>query len=273
MTRLHAEARGIKDVSFAVGPGVYGMLGPNGAGKTTLLEVIATAALSDTGSVSYWGRQRQAWELRDLRNVIGFLPQNPVVHMRFRVAEYLLYCAVLRGIEGGPMRRAEVDRVLAAVALSDRSRDKIHSLSGGMRQRVALARALLGSPRLLILDEPTVGLDPGQRVAFRDALLTAGKDSTVILSSHQTEDLAAMCSALMVLVDGKIAYDGSVRDLVRQVNGQVWVSDDADVGAATTRRTADGRFRHLGGAAPPEDLTPPTLEDAYLLLLESRSQE
>ncbi len=208
VTRVYSGSRGVKNISFAVGPGVYGMLGPNGAGKTTLLEVIATAAISDTGSTSYWGQRREAWDLRGLRARIGFLPQNPVTHGRFRVTEYLSYCAVLRGIDGSRQRRKEVDRVLGAVALTDRASDKIRSLSGGMRQRIALARALLGSPRLLVLDEPTVGLDPGQRVAFREALLAGAEDSIVILSSHQTEDLAAMCTALMVLVDGGVAYDG-----------------------------------------------------------------
>jgi ABC-2 type transport system ATP-binding protein len=270
-SRHYRNGRGIFGVSLSFGPGVYGVLGPNGAGKTTLLELLATAAAPDSGTVAFWGtdvREARARALREIRGRVGYLPQDPVLPGHLTVAGYLDYVAVLRDVLPRAARRREVERVLDLVALGSRSRDRIRALSGGMRQRVALARALVGAPRLLVLDEPTVGLDPEQRVDLRDALLAmAADDVTVVVSSHETDDLAAVCSRLAVVVDGTLRWSGITSAFASGADGRVWISDEpAPAGAARSVRTTDNRFRHVGsrGDAPP---VPATIEDAYLLLV------
>lgn len=270
VTRTFAGGRGVQSIDLELGHGVCGLLGPNGAGKTTLLEVIATAAEPDGGTVTYWGKRRRDWPLGVLRSRIGFLPQDPTLPPNFRVADYLDYVAILRGIDGRKSRRIEIERVLESVDLLDRRRDPIRSLSGGMRQRVALARSLVGSSTLLILDEPTVGLDPGQRIALRDVLLSTATRATVMVSSHQTEDLAALCSSLVVLVDGQLVYHGTLEGFVQRAADQVWLSNEPAEEAFGSRRTADGRWRHVGKPQPGHEHTAPTIEDAYLLSMHAQ---
>ncbi len=144
----------------------------------------------------------------------------------------------------------------------------LRTLSGGQRRRVGLAQAMLGDPSLLVLDEPTTGLDPAQRATLRRTLSASAQHSTVLLSTHQTEDVAALCERVVVLAGGRVRFDGSVRDLVATAAGQVWLADTDVPDAAVSWRTGTGRYRIVGGGRPPaSEAAEPTLEDAYLLML------
>ena len=175
--------------------------------------------------------------------------------------------AVLKEWDDPAERRTEVRRVLEQVDLGDRATKRIRALSGGQRRRVGLAQALLGTPELLVLDEPTNGLDPEQRVSLRHVLAELERAATVVVATHQTEDVAALCERVVVLDGGAVGFDGAVRDLVATADGRVWLTDEADPRARTSWRTGTGRYRNLGTTAPTgAEVAEPSLEDAYLLL-------
>jgi ABC-2 type transport system ATP-binding protein len=164
-------------------------------------------------------------------------------------------------------RHDEVRRVLQLVGLEDLAQRRIRTLSGGMRQRVALAQALLGDPRLVILDEPTAGLDPEQRLRFRELMSGLATDRSVLISTHRTEDVTALCRQVVVLRDGETVFAGPPRELAEVARDRVWMSDDRADGAELSWPTGDGRRRHVGHSPPPQaELVAPTLEDGYLLL-------
>jgi len=257
----------LDDVRLGVMPGVVGLLGPNGAGKTTLLRILATVLGADGGSMRILGRDpADAAGRTEIRRRLGYLPQELAYPRGFTAYRFVDYMAVLKEIEEPTTRRAEVRRVLEDVDLSDRAAKSIRTLSGGQRRRVGLAQALLGSPELLVLDEPTTGLDPEQRVALRQVLAERGRASTVLIATHQTEDVAALCEQVVVLDRGAVSFQGTVSALVREAQGRVWLADAADPHAQVSWRTATGRYRNLGEAPSEAELVEPTLEDAYLLL-------
>lgn len=262
--------RALDDVHLALGTGVTGLLGPNGAGKTTLLRIIATSTAADRGRVRLRGLDPGAGHeaLTEIRRGLGYLPQElgyPGDMTTFGFVEYL---AVLKEWDQRRARHREVRRVLDLVGLSDLATKKVSRLSGGQRRRVGLAQAMLGDPPLLILDEPTTGLDPAQRATLRRTLSVAAQESTVVLSTHQTEDVAALCERVVVLAGGRVRFDGPVTGLVATAEGQVWLSDVDVPDAPVSWRTGTGRHRIVGGSRPPTaEATEPTLEDAYLLML------
>jgi ABC-2 type transport system ATP-binding protein len=248
--------------------GVVGLLGPNGAGKTTLLRILATVLGADEGSVRILGRDPTDGAQRvDIRRLLGYLPQELGYPRGLTAYGFIDYMAVLKEWDDPDLRRAEVRRVLEQVSLGDRSTKRIRALSGGQRRRVGLAQALLGSPELLVLDEPTTGLDPEQRVSLRQVLAEVGRTATVVVATHQTEDVAALCERVVILDGGAVRFDGAVRDLVARAENRVWLADGPDPRAQTSWRTGSGRYRNLGDAAPPgAQVVEPSLEDAYLLL-------
>lgn len=200
----------LDDVSVRLGEGVTGLLGPNGAGKTTLLRVLATAVPADRGSFTVLGHDPGTTAGRmDVRRSLGYLPQTPGFHQDFSAFEFVDYVAILKELTDRTARHREVRRVLEAVALSDVRGKRIKRLSGGMRQRVALAAALVGDPGFLVLDEPTVGLDPEQRMRFRELIAQAGEGRTVLLSTHQTEDVAMLCHQVIVMASGRVRFEGT----------------------------------------------------------------
>jgi ABC-2 type transport system ATP-binding protein len=248
--------------------GVTGLLGPNGAGKTTLLRVLATVLHPDSGTVRILGRDPADGRQRiDIRRRLGYLPQEIGYPRGFTAYGFVDYMAVLKEIEDPDVRRREVRRVLEDVGLADRASRRIRALSGGQRRRVGLAQALLKSPELLVLDEPTTGLDPEQRVSLRRVLSEHGRGATVIVATHQTEDVAALCERVVVLDEGSVRFQGTVHDLVAQAEGRVWLADAPDPSAQLAWRTAAGRYRNLGQSAPiGAEVVEATLEDAYLVL-------
>ncbi len=257
-------------IDVTIHPGVTGILGPNGAGKSSLLRCLATAQRPSAGHIHAWNLElTQPSHQREARRRIGYLPQDPGFYPRFRVAEFTDHVAILKEIAPTSRRRTEVERVLSAVGLADRSRDRIKSLSGGMRQRLALACAMLGSPDLLILDEPTVGLDPQQRAQFREVVAEAGRTSTLVLSTHQTEDIAAVCGRVVVLQDGRLHFDGTPGELIARAHGRVWLEDRRAPGALASWSDGSGLHRNVGDPPPAAQLAAPTLEDGYLVLTAS----
>ncbi|MFJ2888970.1 ABC transporter ATP-binding protein [Streptomyces sp. NPDC087305] len=265
----YGSTQALDDVSLRLGEGVTGLLGPNGAGKTTLLRVLATAAPADSGSFTVLGHDPGTTAGRqEVRRVLGYLPQTPGFHPDFTAFEFVDYVAILKELTDRAGRHQEVRRVIEEVDLSDVRGKRIKKLSGGMRQRVALAAALVGDPGFLVLDEPTVGLDPEQRMRFRELIARAGEGRTVLLSTHQTEDVAMLCNRVVVMAAGVIRFDGTPAELTARAAGRVWSSAERDPGAMAGWRTGLGVFRNVGDPPPGAELVEPTLEDGYLITLD-----
>ncbi len=263
---LHTRALG--GVSLDLGTGILGLLGPNGAGKTTLLRILATVLAPDAGEVRLLGRDpARSQDRLEIRRRLGYMPQEPGFHRNFTAFEFVDYVAILKEMTNRRRRHREVERAMELAGLSGVARKKIRALSGGMRRRVALAQSLLGDPDLLILDEPTAGLDPEQRLRFRDMVSRLGEDRTIIVSTHQTEDVAALCQQVVVMNGGQILLRGTPRDVAEVARGHVWLADGRDPRARLAWRTAEGRHRNIGDAPAGAELAEPTIEDGYLLLV------
>jgi ABC-2 type transport system ATP-binding protein len=264
----------LDDVSLRLREGVTGLLGPNGAGKTTLLRVLATAVPADRGSFTVLGHDPGTTTGRlHVRRALGYLPQTPGFHQDFSAFEFVDYVAILKELTDRTARHREVRRVLDRVGLSDVRGKRIKRLSGGMRQRVALAAALIGDPGFLVLDEPTVGLDPEQRMRFRELIAQAGEGRTVLLSTHQTEDVAMLCHRVIVMDAGRVRFEGTPAELTERAAGRVWSSTERDPSARAGWRTGTGAFRNVGDPPEGADLLEPTLEDGYLLTLDAKAAE
>jgi ABC-2 type transport system ATP-binding protein len=262
----------LHDVTLDLPPGVTGLLGPNGAGKTTLLRIVATALSPTSGEVRV--REHDPADPSGrlaIRRRLGYLPQESAVFGGFTAFAFVDYVAVLKEMTDRAARHAEVRRVLDEVGLGDRAHQRMRALSGGMRRRVGLAQALLGRPELLVLDEPTVGLDPEQRLRFREVLAGLGPDTCVLLSTHLTEDVAALCPRVVVMDRGSVLFQGTTAGLAALAEGRVWDADAADPGATVSWRTPEGRARNVGSPPPGADLVPAGPEHGYLLLTSGAS--
>jgi ABC-2 type transport system ATP-binding protein len=270
----YGSTHALDDVSLRLGEGVTGLLGPNGAGKTTLLRVLATALPADSGAFTVLGHDPgTSGGRQEVRRVLGYLPQTPGFHPDFTAFEFVDYVAILKELTDRAARHREVRRVLAEVDLSDVRGKRIKKLSGGMRQRVALAAALVGDPGFLVLDEPTVGLDPEQRMRFRELIARAGEGRTVLLSTHQTEDVAMLCNRVLVMAGGTVRFEGTPAQLTARAAGRVWSSAERDPGAMAGWRTGLGVFRNVGDPPAGAELVEPTLEDGYLISLDGLAAE
>ena len=266
--KSYGRTRAVDRVDFVAEPGITGLLGPNGAGKTTLMRMLATVLAPDSGHLRLLGHDPgEAAGRLAIRRQLGYVPQEPGYHLNFTAFEFVDYVAILKEMTERRARHDEVRRVLALVGLADVSGKRIKALSGGMRRRVALAQALLGQPKLLVLDEPTAGLDPEQRLRFREVVSAVATDATVILSTHQTEDVSALCRRVVVMHEGSVQYDGSTRGLADGARGRVWLAADRHPSARLSWRTGDGRHRNIGEAPTGVELVEPTIEDGYLLLV------
>ncbi len=271
LRRSFGSTVALAGIDLEFGTGVTGLLGPNGAGKTTLLRILATAIGPDAGTVRVLGHDPQTADGRlAVRRVLGFVPQEPGFHQRFTTFEFIDYLAILKEMTERRARHDDVRRVLTQVGLGEVMHRRIKTLSGGMRRRVALAQALLGTPPLLVLDGPTAGLDPEQRLRFRGVVGGIAEANTVVLATHQTEDVAAICDRVVVIDRGKVFYEGTPEGLAETARGQVWSSDRDAPAARLSWRTATGRYRVVGDRPDGGEPTEPTIEDAYLLLLGER---
>ena len=261
--------KALSDVTFHTeSPEFIGILGPNGAGKTTLMKLLIGGLLPTKGEIMLNGKPLLPQE-KELKSQLGYLPQSFGLFDELSVTEFLDYMAALKGIRG----KDEIKRVLASTGLEEHRKTQIRHLSGGQRQRVGIAQALLGSPQLMIFDEPTVGLDPEERVRFRNIFSELAQDKIVLLSTHIIDDVQSVCSRVLIIDGGSILYDGEPSALVAQTEGKVGVyvaQPGADVPAGchlvSKVNVSEGLLCRIIGDELPEDAEPvrPTLEDAYL---------
>ncbi len=268
LTRHYGSTPVLRDISLQLDHGVTGLLGPNGAGKTTLLRIVATVLPPGEGVLTLLGQDPTTTSGRTaIRRRLGYLPQELGFPRGFTPFRFVDYMAALKEWAEPAARHDEVRRVLELVGLTDHSTRRLRKLSGGQRHRAGLAQALIGDPDLLVLDEPTTGLDPEQRASLRHVLSSAGHRSTVLLATHQTEDVAALCENVIVLDGGRVRWQGSVRELVATAAGRVWMADSTAPDALASWRTGTGRIHHVGHRPPAgAELVEPSVEDAYLLL-------
>jgi ABC-2 type transport system ATP-binding protein len=270
VTKRYGRTVALDGVDLDLAPGVTGLLGPNGAGKTTLLRIAATVLGADAGAVRLLGRDPSTVNERTaIRRRLGYLPQEPGFHRHFSAFEFVDYVAILKEWVNRKDRHDEVRRVLELVGLADVMHRRISRLSGGMRQRVAIAQALIGNPELLLLDEPTAGLDPAHRLRFRELLGAHAGGATVVLSTHQTDDVAALCQRVVVLLGGHVRFAGTPRELAALADGRVWLADLRDRDAELAWITPEGRVRHIGEPPAGVELAAPTVEDGYLVLTDA----
>ena len=272
--KTYGRTEALAKVDLTLAPGITGLLGPNGAGKTTLLRILATALAADRGRVRVLGADPAVMADRTaIRRRLGYVPQETGFPRGFTAFGFVDYIAILKEWSERDARHAEVRRVIDLAGLGDVATKRVTALSGGQRRRVVLAQALLGQPDLLVLDEPTAGLDPEQRGRLRDVLGRAGETATVLISTHQTEDVAALCERVIVLDAGRVLFDGPVPELVGLAAGRVWMAAERHPAAQHAWRTGTGRIRNLGNPPPDVELIEPALEDAYLLLVGDHARD
>ncbi len=246
--------------------GVTALLGPNGAGKTTLLRVLATVTRPTAGRIRMLGYDpSEPGERTEIRRRLGYVPQELSFPRGFTVYGFVEYLAVLKELTEPVERRREIHRVLELTDLEDVATEKIHRLSGGTRRRLAVAQAFLGSPELLLLDEPTAGLDPDHRMLLSRAIEGLDSRATIILATQQAADLSARCERVVVLEHGRVTYSGDIVEFVDRAAGRVWISNAADPTALATTTMLDGRFRHVGRPPHGAETTEPHIDDAYLM--------
>lgn len=252
-------------------PSLIGLLGPNGAGKSTLMKLLVAALTPTSGSIHVDGQEITKVE-RQLKASLGYLPQDFGLFDELTVTEFLDYMAALKGI---PTPALAIKDVILSVNLEGKSKAKIRTLSGGQRQRVGIAQALLGNPSLLIFDEPTVGLDPEERIHFRNLFSRTAQDRLVLLSTHIIEDVQSVCDQLIVMNNGKILFTGTPAELIRTAEGHVGVFWEEQAAQETSLHitarvnTSQGiRCRAVADMLPAyAKIEEPTLEDAYLYLI------
>jgi ABC-type multidrug transport system ATPase subunit len=213
--------RALDNVSLEIPPGLYGLLGPNGAGKSTLMRCLATLQIPTSGQIRFGDIDVLA-EPQKLRATLGYLPQDFGVYPRVSAYDMLDHLAVLKGLTAGGARRETVEALLHQVNLWDVRKKAIAGFSGGMRQRFGIAQAMIGNPTLMIVDEPTAGLDPEERNRFNNLLAEIGQTRVVILSTHIVDDVADLCARVAILVDGRIVSADTPAALIDQVKGKVW---------------------------------------------------
>jgi ABC-type multidrug transport system ATPase subunit len=277
LVKNYGRIRALDHVSLSVTSGMYGLLGPNGAGKTTLMRIIATLIPLSSGKVRVgpFDVTRQPGEIRQK---LGYIPQSFGFYKNLNAVEMLDYLATMKNIPAA-LRKAKVAEVIEQMNLTEVCRRKIGGFSGGMKQRLGIAQALLGDPQVIIVDEPTAGLDPEERVRFRNLFASLAEKRTVILSTHIVADIEASCSSLAVIYKGQLVYDGLPSGVVDYAREQVWnviippelLPSFESRYQIISSRQVDGKIslKLLAGQAPAQDAVcvEPDLEDGYLALL------
>ncbi len=268
----------LKGIDLDVPTGMYGLLGSNGAGKTTLMRTLAGLLRPTSGTVRLGGHDITTQDGRlAVQRALGYLPQDLGVYPDLTARRFLDYIALLKGIDGRSDRRRRIGELLEVVALGEHADRRLKGYSGGMLRRVGIAQALLNNPRLLIVDEPTTGLDPEERIRFRTLLSHLAGDRTVLLSTHIVEDVAQTCQSLAVLARGRLVFQGHVGELVARAYRQVWTVTTSGTAPSTGRivaalpHGAGMRYRVVAPVPPAPAAEPaePTLEDGYLALMEA----
>ena len=274
ISKLYGDTVALQQIDLTLGSGVYGLLGPNGAGKTTLMRIMTDLLAPSTGRVLLDGQDIAVMGAA-FRKKLGYLPQDFGVYPNFTAEQFLLYIARLKGLSKFEAKR-QTDELLRMVGLEDKKQKKLKGFSGGQRQRVGIAQALLGDPEILVLDEPTAGLDPEERIRFRGIISDLSQQKLVLLSTHIVSDLEAVANEIILLRKGVVLEMQKPSALLARLNGQVWiVTVPAAEEAALTKQYAcsnvlhtDGKsvIRLLSESAPRPDAVPtaPNMEDLYL---------
>ncbi len=264
----------LKSVNLSIGTGMFGLLGQNGAGKSTLMRTIATLQDADEGSITF-GDIDVAKDPGELRKVLGYLPQEFGLYPSATAEEMLLHLADLKGIASKQERRDQVDTLLRKVNLHDKRTQRLGTYSGGMKQRFGIAQALLGDPKIVIVDEPTAGLDPTERNRFYNLLSEIGASITVILSTHIVEDVSTLCHDMAIIGDGEVLLTDDPRKVEASLRGKCWVKsiENEELERHCAEHEVIANHFHLGQMhitvveenAPGDGFEPkePTLEDAY----------
>lgn len=277
------RTRALDNVSLEIPSGMFGLLGPNGAGKSTLMRCIATLQIPTTGAITFDGINVLA-EPERLRAQLGYLPQDFGVYPRVSAYDMLDHLAVLKGVAGRGERRETVEALLQQVNLWDVRKKPIAGFSGGMRQRFGIAQALIGRPKIIIVDEPTAGLDPEERNRFNNLLSEIGENMVVILSTHIVDDVTDLCSRVGLMVGGRIVADDTPAALIASLAGKVWARtiDKTELSTyrekfaliATRLRSGRTQIHVLADAAPDPAFEPVTsnLEDVYFATLHRQRQ-
>lgn len=279
LNKSYQTKKVLKNISFELSSGVYGLIGENGAGKTTLLQILATVLPYDSGEILIDGSDIQNSETSlNWRRNLGYLPQNLSLFQNVTVFEMLDYLAVLKTDYPPQRRKLEIERVLELLNLKEQIQMKIKQLSGGMKQRAAIAQSLMFDPKVLLMDEPTVGLDPRERLRFRNVINQAAKDKIVLISTHIIDDISVICDHCIILKEGNVRYNGSVSGLVQMADSQIFTWE-APASAPAPPEILDGlisisrgenhiTYRFYGDGKPDSNAgfqaVTPNLEDAYL---------
>jgi ABC-2 type transport system ATP-binding protein len=274
----------LKSVSLSIGNNMFGLLGPNGAGKSTLMRTVATLQDPDSGSITLDGidvlRQKD-----QVRRILGYLPQEFGVYPKISALDMLNHLAVMKGINSSAERKEVVEGLLQQTNLWDIRKKALSTFSGGMKQRFGIAQALIGNPRLIIVDEPTAGLDPTERNRFLNLLSSVGSDRTVILSTHIVDDVRQLCPRMAIIASGELLLEGSPNDTLDALGGKIWskvVATDDELRAVETQipvistHLVGGQheLRVYADASPGDGFRPvdSSLEDVYFLNLSQQSQ-
>ncbi|HLU11092.1 MAG TPA: ABC transporter ATP-binding protein [Oceanobacillus sp.] len=274
--------KALDGISLDIGMGMFGLVGPNGAGKTTLMRILAGLLRPSSGRVIAFGHDMSSASGRLAAKAnLGYLPQELGLYPNLNAYEFLDYMAILKGVTDATERKRQINDLLEKVRLTDVAKRRLKTYSGGMKRRIGIAQALLGNPRLLIVDEPTAGLDPEERVRFRNLLADMALERTIILSTHIVEDISQSCNDLAVMRSGNVIFRGSPSDLIERARGHVWTitsSGERPNGGLTlvsTLQMANGvQYRVVGDPDPQYHAAPvePSLEDGYMWLMQSAGE-
>ena len=275
------KVQALNNVTIEISEGMFGLLGPNGAGKTTLMRILATLLEASSGDVKM-GEYDITNNRKEIRKILGYLPQDFGVYPKMRTGEFLDYIALLSGIKEKSERKKRVEKMLDIMGLTDAKDRKTKKLSRGMIRRLGIAQALIGDPKILIVDEPTTGLDPEERIKFRNLLADISSNKVVILSTHIVADISSTCENMALLYNGRLAFNGSPSELVKMADGHVWriIVDEnkfdevkvnyniismVPINGKLELKIVGKELKVYSG----ENLKP-TLEDAYVYFMESQ---
>lgn len=270
--------RALDDINLSIQDGIFGLLGPNGAGKTTLMRILATVMGFEDGEIKINGLDLRQ-DVHEIRKITGYLPQEFGLYPDLTLSEFLDYMCLLNEIKAKSIRRQRVNEAMEVTNLTRVANKKLKTFSGGMKRRAGLAQSLLNHPRFLLVDEPTAGLDPEERIRFKNLLSLLGKDRVVIFSTHIINDLENLCTDVGILDQGQLLFNGSWKDLAEKVPARVWtgtceIDELSTLGNGyliVNKKLDEGRwaYRIVGESAPFADAREDNMnmEDAYLALM------